>query len=1416
LNTTASPRFGRTGATFLVAGAILVCSLSILFLVTATAAAEDQRPGAAAGGQDKNQQSADLLRRARKAMDENNLSTAESLIANAEALNVEYSAFNLTADTPKKARKDLERKRGAMAPAKPSQLFSPMADLNKKNVPASDPFAGRNITADAAGVPAAAGISPLPKVDAGAPPSSDAGYAVAGSGASAGPSYPSTQYAPPPTASDDAIPSFLARNTTATPGAATPSAAPGGNSNDPLLLAARKKLAVGDLRSAHDLAQRAMSQNKQYGPLEDDPTKVENAIRKNYELSSLDKNTDAYRRGFARNMTEQAESLVRYGEMDEAERLASLAASQQISYGPFEAKPQDLLGKIATMRRGGVAAPAAGPAARQQAAEMVRQAREALAANQIDRAEMLARSAEQQFTDSAYAPGEDRPSLVLSNIREVRQQSSGVVAASHTEIAPVGGAFDPNRTANRAIYDPSNDPTRNMQAQSTNRYAPILAPRQLDSEPGDAAAPVVPPEAVPAPANDAGGATAKSLFDQGEAALKAHDKNRAYEFFRQAGTHINELDPPTAGRLQSYLQMLAAPAPNAPGGQGPTMLDDAAGRQQMLARQIGAELAHQAANARAMTPTNPQGAIEMLETAKKKVENSGLEPQTRDALIRRVDRAIAETKQYFDQNRPQIERAAKNDRIRQEVAAKQNMRYNDQEKIAQLVDEYNRQIDEQRYEEAQVTAKKAAELFPKEPVVQQMVIMSKFIYRKHFNDQLKSDKEEAFLTEMNNVDKSGTPINSNNPYIMPDAKQWEKISILRRDRLAKETGRNRSEREIEIEKKLKMLVAVQFNNAPLSKVIDTLANYADVNIYLDPKGMNEEGVTTDVPVTIDLKHEIMLKSALDLILEPLHLSYVVKNDVLKITSERMKDGEIDTRVYNVADLVIPIPNFVPIPMGLDAAYRNAMDAVGYGGGAAGFSPTNSPLAVVSDTNGKGARAMMNPKVMAQLQGASAAAAAAAGRYTPGGAPGPIGFGPGGLGGGSQADFDSLIDLITKTIKPTTWDGVGGTGSIQPFETNLSIVVSQTQEVHEQIVDLLGQLRRMQDLQVTIEVRFITLNDNFFERIGIDFDFDLHDYNWGKTNAGFGSANNGAAQQPGVETEPARNTVLSTRDKNATVGLGSNVTAVNQPNANFTSNLDVPFRQNSFGLAVPQFGGFDPTAGATMGFAILSDIEAYFFINAAQGDKRSNVLQAPKVTLFNGQQAFVNDTSQTPFVTSVIPVVGDFAAAQQPVIVVLSEGTFMTVQAVVSQDRRFVRLTVVPFFSKIGDVKTFTFTGSDSTTIDTSRTGNQANPTDATKQSNVTSTTHSGTTVQLPTFSSVSVTTTVSVPDGGTVLLGGIKRLSEGRSEFGVPMLSDLPYINRLFKNVAVGRETQSLMMMVTPRIIIQEEEEAKLGIQTGP
>jgi len=71
----------------------------------------------------------------------------------------------------------------------------------------------------------------------------------------------------------------------------------------------------------------------------------------------------------------------------------------------------------------------------------------------------------------------------------------------------------------------------------------------------------------------------------------------------------------------------------------------------------------------------------------------------------------------------------------------------------------------------------------------------------------------------------------------------------------------------------------------------------------------------------------------------------------------------------------------------------------------------------------------------------------------------------------------------------------------------------------------------------------------------------------------------------------------------------------------------------------------------------------------------------------------------------------------------------------------------------------------------------------------------GTTVQLPTFSFFSVPTTVSVPDRGSAYLGGIKRASSGRNEFGTPMLPFRP-----FKNTGIGSERSAGQMHVTARI----------------
>ena len=72
--------------------------------------------------------------------------------------------------------------------------------------------------------------------------------------------------------------------------------------------------------------------------------------------------------------------------------------------------------------------------------------------------------------------------------------------------------------------------------------------------------------------------------------------------------------------------------------------------------------------------------------------------------------------------------------------------------------------------------------------------------------------------------------------------------------------------------------------------------------------------------------------------------------------------------------------------------------------------------------------------------------------------------------GGQADYDSLIDLITSTVQPTTWDDVGGPGSISPFPETSCIVLSQTQDVHEQVDALLATLRRVSGGKIPVRAK----------------------------------------------------------------------------------------------------------------------------------------------------------------------------------------------------------------------------------------------------------------------------------------------------------------------------------------------------------
>jgi len=86
----------------------------------------------------------------------------------------------------------------------------------------------------------------------------------------------------------------------------------------------------------------------------------------------------------------------------------------------------------------------------------------------------------------------------------------------------------------------------------------------------------------------------------------------------------------------------------------------------------------------------------------------------------------------------------------------------------------------------------------------------------------------------------------------------------------------------------------------------------------------------------------------------------------------------------------------------------------------------------------------------------------------GGGMGGMGMGMGGPGmgmgmGGNALVGDSsqeLIDLIQATIAPESWDINGGLGSIRYYRPGRAMVISNTEEVHGEVNDVLDQLRRM--------------------------------------------------------------------------------------------------------------------------------------------------------------------------------------------------------------------------------------------------------------------------------------------------------------------------------------------------------------------
>ena len=152
------------------------------------------------------------------------------------------------------------------------------------------------------------------------------------------------------------------------------------------------------------------------------------------------------------------------------------------------------------------------------------------------------------------------------------------------------------------------------------------------------------------------------------------------------------------------------------------------------------------------------------------------------------------------------------------------------------------------------------------------------------------------------------------------------------------------------------------------------------------------------------------------------------------------------------------------------------------------------------------------------------------------------------------------------------------------------MITQTPDIQEQVAELLASLRRLQDLQVTVEVRFITIDEAFYERIGLDFNLNVVT----PTNSNQPQLISGQFQPFGFDNRfTPSNFIYGLQPSNGGPAPGVP-----------TPDLNIPITTSSFSPAVPPFGGFPGATGAdggiSLGLAFLSDIQVFLFLEAAQG------------------------------------------------------------------------------------------------------------------------------------------------------------------------------------------------------------------------
>lgn len=201
------------------------------------------------------------------------------------------------------------------------------------------------------------------------------------------------------------------------------------------------------------------------------------------------------------------------------------------------------------------------------------------------------------------------------------------------------------------------------------------------------------------------------------------------------------------------------------------------------------------------------------------------------------------------------------------------------------------------------------------------------------------------------------------------------------------------------------LPEMKFTGVTFGDAIDFVRDVGGLNIHVNWKALEQEGVTADAPVNIRLR-AVSLRKVLNLLLSEAggsdRIAFYMEDGVVEVTTRDLADKKVYTRVYPVDDLVMEMPEFVQPP---SFNLQSSSNQGGSGGGGGGGGGSGIFGGSSSDSNRD------RDNVITREQRG-----------------------------------EELVQLVTETLRPDIWAVNGGNATIRYFRG--SLIVTAPRSVHE--------------------------------------------------------------------------------------------------------------------------------------------------------------------------------------------------------------------------------------------------------------------------------------------------------------------------------------------------------------------------------